>query len=231
MKIFLVAGARPNFVKISALVEEFRGSDGANLQVLLIHTGQHYNRNMSGDFFTDLGIPEPDINLGVGSGSHAEQTARIMVEFEKVCIAHRPDWVMVVGDVNSTLACAVTAKKLGIKVAHVEAGLRSQDMSMPEEINRVCTDAVSDLLFTTDQIASENLRNEGVSAEKIHFVGNTMIDTLLRHIDRARALPLQDGLSRGQYAILTLHRPSNGGTRCGRPSPIFGCGGSSSTWR
>ncbi|MEK7403977.1 MAG: UDP-N-acetylglucosamine 2-epimerase (non-hydrolyzing) [Acidobacteriota bacterium] len=209
MKIFLVAGARPNFVKIAALVEEFRRSDGANLQVLLIHTGQHYSRNMSGDFFTDLGIPEPDINLGVGSGSHAEQTARIMVEFEKICIAHRPDWVMVVGDVNSTLACAVTAKKLGIKVAHVEAGLRSRDMSMPEEINRVCTDAVSDLLFTTDQMASENLRNEGVSAEKILFVGNTMIDTLLRHIDRARALPLQDGLSRGQYAVLTLHRPSN----------------------
>jgi UDP-N-acetylglucosamine 2-epimerase (non-hydrolysing) len=164
---------------------------------------------MSDDFFRDLGIPEPDINLGVGSGSHAEQTARIMMAFERACLEHRPDWVIVVGDVNSTIACALTAKKLGIRVAHVEAGLRSRDMSMPEEINRLCTDAISDLLFTTDAIAVENLRNEGVDTEKIYFVGNTMIDTLEQQIVRARDLPLPDDLEAGQYAVLTLHRPAN----------------------
>ena len=163
---------------------------------------------MSDDFFRDLGIPEPDVNLEVSSGSHAEQTARIMMAFEPACLEHRPDWVIVVGDVNSTLACALTAKKLGIRVAHVEAGLRSRDMSMPEEINRLCTDAISDL-FTTDTLAVENLRNEGVGGEKIHFVGNTMIDTLRQQIGRASELPLPDGLVPGQYAVLTLHRPAN----------------------
>ncbi len=177
--------------------------------LLLVHTGQHYSRNMSDDFFRDLGIPEPDINLEVGSGSHADQTARVMQAFEPVCLDHRPDWVIVVGDVNSTLACALTAKKLGINVAHIEAGLRSRDMSMPEEINRLCTDVISDLLFTTDPIAGENLRNEGVAAEKIYFVGNTMIDTLRQQIDRARQLPLPEGLAPGSYAVLTLHRPAN----------------------
>jgi UDP-N-acetylglucosamine 2-epimerase (non-hydrolysing) len=164
---------------------------------------------MSGAFFRDLGIPEPDVNLGVGSATHAGQTARVMVAFEQVCLAETPDWVVVVGDVNSTMACAITAKKLGIRVAHVEAGLRSRDMSMPEEINRLCTDAVSDLLFTTDVGANQNLRREGVAEEKICFVGNTMIDTLLRHIDRARSIAPLNGYSPGNFAILTLHRPSN----------------------
>jgi len=149
------------------------------------------------------------MNLEVGSGSHAEQTARIMIAFERVCLERRPDWAIVVGDVNSTVACALTAKKLGIQVAHIEAGLRSGDMSMPEEINRRCTDAISDLLFTTDTGAGENLRQEGVAGEKIHFVGNTMIDTLRQQIGRARQLRLLDGLRAGEYAVLTLHRPAN----------------------
>lgn len=208
MKYLLVAGARPNFMKIAPIYLAFSASRNGH-DILLVHTGQHYSRNMSDDFFRDLGIPEPGINLDVGSGSHAEQTARIMMAFEPVCTKHRPEWVIVVGDVNSTVACALTAKKLGIRVAHVEAGLRSGDMSMPEEINRLCTDAISDLLFTTDTIADENLRNEGIPQEKIHFVGNTMIDTLRQHVGRARELPLPDGLAPGQYAVLTMHRPSN----------------------
>lgn len=211
MKFILVAGARPNFMKIAPIMEAFRAHQQGNrhIQVLLVHTGQHYDDKMSNDFFRDLGIPQPDVNLEVGSGTHAQQTARIMIAFEEVCIAHRPDWVIVVGDVNSTMACAVTAKKLGISVAHVEAGLRSWDMGMPEEINRLCTDAIADLLFTTDRIASENLRREGVPLEKIHFVGNTMIDTLLHHIERAKAEPLPEGLREHQFAVLTLHRPAN----------------------
>jgi UDP-N-acetylglucosamine 2-epimerase (non-hydrolysing) len=204
MRYMIIAGARPNFMKIAPIMEAFQAAP-----VILVHTGQHYDSSMSDGFFEDLGIPAPDVNLGVGSGSHAQQTARIMAAFEPVCLQHRPDWVIVVGDVNSTLACAITAKKLGIKVAHVEAGLRSGDMSMPEEINRLCTDCISDLLFTTDVIAGENLRREGVAPEKIHFVGNTMIDTLVRHIDRAVARPLPEGLCPGQFAILTLHRPGN----------------------
>jgi UDP-N-acetylglucosamine 2-epimerase (non-hydrolysing) len=211
MKYFLVAGARPNFMKIAPIHRAFsaRRNGHSPSGFLLVHTGQHYSRNMSEDFFRDLGIPEPDINLDVGSGSHAEQTARIMMAFEPACLEYRPDWVTVVGDVNSTLACALTAKKLGIRVAHVEAGLRSRDMSMPEEVNRLCTDAISDLLFTTDTIAVENLRNEGVAGERIHFVGNTMIDTLRQQIGRAREVPLPDGLKPGEYAVLTLHRPAN----------------------
>jgi UDP-N-acetylglucosamine 2-epimerase (non-hydrolysing) len=198
-------------MKIAPILRAFSSKKNGNLNthVLLVHTGQHYSHNMSDDFFRDLDIPEPDINLEVGSGSHAEQTARIMMGFEPTCLEHRPDWVIVVGDVNSTVACALTAKKLGIRVAHVEAGLRSRDMSMPEEINRLCTDAISDLLFTTDTLASENLRNEGINAEKIHFVGNTMIDTLRQQISRISNLPLLDGLTAGQYAVLTLHRPAN----------------------
>jgi len=208
MKYLLVAGARPNFMKIAPIHGAF-GERGNGHEVLLVHTGQHYSRNMSDEFFRDLGIPEPDINLEVGSGSHAEQTARVMFAFEPVCLEHRPDWVIVVGDVNSTLACALTAAKLGIRVAHVEAGLRSRDMSMPEEINRICTDAISDLLFTTDLMAGENLRKERVAAEKIYFVGNTMIDMLRRHIGRARGVPLPAGLKAGEYAVLTLHHPAN----------------------
>jgi UDP-N-acetylglucosamine 2-epimerase (non-hydrolysing) len=147
MKYFLVAGARPNFMKIAPIQKAFAAVQNSSVEVLLIHTGQHYSPNMSGDFFRDLGIPEPDINLKAGSGSHTEQTARIMMAFEPACLEHRPDWVIVAGDVNSTMACALTAKKLGIRVTHVEAGLRSRDMSMPEEINRLCTDAISDLLY------------------------------------------------------------------------------------
>lgn len=209
MKFLLVAGARPNFMKVAPILAAFRRRNAQGVEVLLVHTGQHYDREMSEEFFRDLGLPEADINLGVGSGSHAQQTARVMVAFEEVCLRERPDWVVVVGDVNSTLACAITAKKLGIRVAHVEAGLRSRDMTMPEEINRVCTDAIADLLFTTDRIASENLLREGVPPDRIHLVGNTMIDSLLAHLDRARSLPLPDGLAPGAFAVLTLHRPAN----------------------
>ena len=211
MKFLLVAGARPNFMKIAPILEAFRKRQQAcqDLQTRLVHTGQHYDPKMSDGFFEDLRIPPPDINLGVGSGTHAQQTARVMTAFEEVCARESPDWVVVVGDVNSTMACTITAKKLGIRVAHVEAGLRSYDMRMPEEINRLCTDVIADLLFTTDPIADRNLRREGVAQEKIHFVGNTMIDTLLRHMDRAGSLPLPAGLRGGGYAVLTLHRPSN----------------------
>jgi UDP-N-acetylglucosamine 2-epimerase (non-hydrolysing) len=211
MKFVIVAGARPNFMKIAPIMAAFheRRKNSPRFDVLLVHTGQHYDQKMSDDFFHDLGIPEPDINLGVGSGTHAQQTARVMIAFEEICLQHRPDWAIVVGDVNSTMACAITAKKLGIRVAHVEAGLRSRDMSMPEEINRLCTDVLADLLFTTDPIADENLRREGIPDDRIIFAGNTMIDTLLRHIDRARALPLPEGVEAGKYAVLTLHRPGN----------------------
>jgi len=210
MKFLLVAGARPNFMKIAPIMEAFRKQQHRpGLEIRLVHTGQHYDPKMSNGFFEDLNIPHPDINLGVGSGTHAQQTARVMIAFEEVCLNDRPDWVLVVGDVNSTMACTITAKKLGIRVAHVEAGLRSNDMSMPEEINRLCTDVLADLLFTTDPIADQNLRREGVAEEKICFVGNTMIDTLLLHMDRARALPLPEGLRDGGFAILTLHRPGN----------------------
>ena len=211
MKFLLVAGARPNFMKIAPIMDAFRKLQAGrkDLEIRLVHTGQHYDAKMSDSFFEDLRIPHPDINLGVGSGSHAQQTARVMTAFEEVCLREQPDWVVVVGDVNSTMACTITAKKLGIRVAHVEAGLRSFDMSMPEEINRLCTDVLADLLFTTDPIADHNLRREGIAEEKIYFAGNTMIDTLLLHMDRARALPLPDGLRAGEFAILTLHRPGN----------------------
>jgi UDP-N-acetylglucosamine 2-epimerase (non-hydrolysing) len=208
MKIILVAGARPNFMKVAPILQALRKSAKPGLSVMLVHSGQHYDAAMSANFFADLNLPAPDLNLNVGSGSHACQTAGIMVAFEKVCIAHRPDWVVVVGDVNSTLACALTAKKLGIRVAHVEAGLRSRDMRMPEEINRLCTDAIADLLFTTDIEAGRNLQREGIPADRIHFVGNTMIDTLLENVDRALARPLPLDLPAGGFAVLTLHRPA-----------------------
>ena len=177
----------------------------------LVHTGQHYDERMSQLFFSELSIPEPDLNLGVGSGSHAQQTGEIMKRFEPVCLEQRPDWVMVVGDVNSTLACALVASKLGIKVAHVEAGLRSFDRAMPEEVNRVLTDAISDALFVTEPSGVENLRREGIDSAKIHLVGNVMIDTLLRCRARAEAseILLDLGLQPKKYAVLTLHRPSN----------------------
>jgi UDP-N-acetylglucosamine 2-epimerase (non-hydrolysing) len=210
-------------MKIAPILEAFRlrQTTRPDLKVQLVHTGQHYDSKMSDSFFEDLGIPDPDINLGVGSGSHAQQTARVMIAFEEVCVKERPDWVLVVGDVNSTMACTITAKKLGIRVAHVEAGLRSFDMSMPEEINRLCTDVLADLLFTTDPIADRNLRREGVAEEKICFVGNTMIDTLLRHRNRAWSMPLPEGLVDGAFAVLTLHRPGNVDS-CQTLTTIFG---------
>ena len=210
MKIINVVGARPNFMKMAPIIEAMNQHPD-RIQHLLVHTGQHYDEKMSQSFFVDLGMPKPDINLEVGSGSHAEQTARIMVEFEKVCLQERPDLVIVVGDVNSTMACTITAKKLGIRVAHVEAGLRSRDMSMPEEINRLCTDVLCDYLFTTDHFADENLAAEGVPAEKIFFVGNVMIDTLLKHRTLASTLDLSRklGLTPKGYATLTMHRPGN----------------------
>ena len=217
MKIFLVAGARPNFMKVAPLMEAFRvrRDQLPELEPLLVHTGQHYDAQMSDEFFRDLGMPTPDIHLGAGSGSHAEQTARVMVAFEKICLEHNPALVVVVGDVNSTMACAITAKKLGIPVAHVEAGLRSRDMTMPEEVNRLCTDVISDFLFTTDRLAGQNLLAEGCPQERIHFVGNTMIDSLQKHIGLALATPLTPGFEAGNYALLTLHRPSNVDDACG----------------
>ena len=210
LKIINVVGARPNFMKMAPIIEAMNKYP-EKIKHLLVHTGQHYDEKMSKSFFDDLGMPKPDIDLGVGSGSQAEQTGKIMIAFEKVCEIQKPDLVIVVGDVNSTMACTITAKKLGIQVAHVEAGLRSRDMNMPEEINRLCTDVLCDHLYTTDRIADENLRKEGVAEEKIHFVGNVMIDTLLKHRQMAARLDLREslGLKTGEYATLTLHRPSN----------------------
>ena len=209
MNIVCVAGARPNFMKIAPIMHALRARRG--LAGVLVHTGQHYDEKMSQAFFNDLGIPTPDVNLEVGSGSHAAQTAAIMARFEPVLLERRPDLVLVVGDVNSTLACAVTAAKLLIPVAHVEAGLRSFDRTMPEEINRIVTDSVSDLLFTTCEEANRNLEREGVSKDKIFFVGNVMIDTLLRHVEQAKRSTVRDQLALGEapYALVTLHRPSN----------------------
>ena len=202
---------------IAAFDEHNSRSDKRHtVRQILVHTGQHYDPSMSALFFDELGLPRPDVNLGVGSGSHGEQTGRIMEAFEKVLVLERPDLVMVVGDVNSTMACAIDAKKLGIPVAHVEAGLRSCDLTMPEEINRIVTDSIADLLFTTDRRANEHLQREGIPASKIHFVGNVMIDTLLKHRGRALQLStlqelglLTDGAKPADYVLVTLHRPSN----------------------
>ena len=208
-KIVSVCGARPNFMKIAPLVRAFHTRGG--IESILVHTGQHYDERMSRLFFDELNIPKPDLNLEVGSGSHAQQTAEIMKRFEPVLVEHQPDWVVVVGDVNSTIACGLVASKLGIGLAHVEAGLRSFDRSMPEEINRVLTDTISDLLFVTESSGLTNLLAEGVAREKIHFVGNVMIDTLLAHRERAEASTILDehNLTPGRYAVVTLHRPSN----------------------
>ncbi len=209
MKIICVAGARPNFMKIAPLMAAFRASGG--LEAFLVHTGQHYDRQMSELFFDQLGIPAPDANLGVGSGSHAVQTAEIMRAFEPIVLEQRPAAVLVVGDVNSTIACGLVAVKLGVKLVHVEAGLRSFDRTMPEEINRLLTDAISDLLFCTEQSGADNLKREGVPAERIFLVGNVMIDTLLRNRDKAAASTILADLklAERQYAVLTLHRPAN----------------------
>ena len=182
-----------------------------SLQPMLIHTGQHYDKNMSDVFFEDLGLPTPDVHLGVGSGSHAQQTAGVMVKFEELCLAEKPDLVMVVGDVNATMATSVTAAKLHIPVAHVEAGLRSRDLTMPEEINRLMTDAVSDLLFTPSPDADENLRNEGIAETRIKLVGNIMIDSLVGSVAKARDLKAYEdlGLEPGNFGVVTLHRPAN----------------------
>ena len=209
MKIACIVGARPNFMKIAPILEAMKPYP--KLQPLLVHTGQHYDYEMSGVFFEDLNIPEPDVYLGVGSGSHAVQTAKIMIEFEKVVLEHKPNMVLVVGDVNSTLACALVAAKLHIPVAHVEAGVRSFDKSMPEEINRILTDAFSDYLFPPSNYGCENLRHEGIPEEKIFLVGDVMIDTLLKHKDKAAATPILNelGLQKGKYALMTMHRPHN----------------------
>ena len=210
MRIVTVVGARPNFMKAAPILRALRRYDG-RFQLRLVHTGQHYDENMSGSFFQDLDMPAPDINLEVGPGTHAQQTAVVMMRLEPILLDFKPDLMIVVGDVNSTLAAALTAKKLGIRVAHVEAGLRSFDMSMPEEINRLCTDAIADDLFTTDRLADANLLREGVSPERIHFVGNVMIDLLFacREIAVNARAHERLGVEQGQYATLTLHRPSN----------------------
>jgi UDP-N-acetylglucosamine 2-epimerase (non-hydrolysing) len=196
-------------MKIAPLMDAYREVDG--VEPLLVHTGQHYDANMSDLFFRHLGIPEPDLNLEVGSASHSVQTAEIMKAFEPVVLEQRPDVVLVVGDVNSTIACGLVAVKLGVKLVHVEAGLRSFDRDMPEEINRILTDAISDLLFCTEQSGVDNLRREGVDEAKIHLVGNVMIDTLLRHREKAEQSKILEtlGLEAHRYAVLTLHRPSN----------------------
>jgi UDP-N-acetylglucosamine 2-epimerase (non-hydrolysing) len=203
MKVLNVVGARPNFIKMAPIMEQIQKTP--EIRGILVHTGQHYDEGMSDIFFQELGIPRPDIHLGVGSGTHAEQTSRVLTAFEKVCLDERPDWVVVVGDVNSTMACTLVAAKLLIPVAHVEAGLRSNDRTMPEEINRLVTDALADVLFTTSRDADENLKREGVDPSKIFFVGNVMIDTLLKHREKAQSL----GKRAEDYALVTLHRPSN----------------------
>lgn len=209
MRLLNVVGARPNFVKIAPLVREMNRFP--DIKSLLLHTGQHYDHLMSRVFFDDLGLPHPHIYLGVGAGTHAQQTAQIMLRFEEVLLRQPFDVIVVVGDVNSTLACSIVAAKLGIPVAHVEAGLRSFDRTMPEEINRLVTDALSDFLFTTCQDANDNLLREGVSPGKIFFVGNVMVDSLFAHIERAEQSTIRRCLavSDGRYAVLTLHRPSN----------------------
>ena len=210
MRILHVVGARPNFMKIAPIMRQM-AQYPAEFEQVLIHTGQHYDEAMSQVFFDELGLPEPDINLEVGSGTHAWQTAQVMLRFEPVLLDYCPDWVIVPGDVNSTLACSLVCSKLGVKVAHVEAGLRSFDRTMPEEINRLITDQLADLLFTPSRDGNENLLREGVPSEKIRFVGNVMIDTLVRLLPRAeRRWPeLRERFGLGSYVLVTLHRPSN----------------------
>jgi len=219
MKILLIAGARPNFMKIAPIIRRLKaqgaGHDGKELNWKIVHAGQHYDYEMSKIFLEELEIPESDYYLAAGSGSHAEQTAKVMVEFEKVCVEEKPDLVIVVGDVNSTLACSITAKKLNVKVAHIEAGLRSGDMTMPEEINRIVTDSIADYLFVTEKSGVDNLLKEGRPKEKIHFVGNVMIDNLFYQFEKlskenCTSLAANEIKSKlKKYAFLTLHRPSN----------------------
>lgn len=209
----IVAGARPNFMKIAPIIHAFqrKQAKGVAVNFRLIHTGQHYDKKMSGDFFEQLNIPEPDANLGGGGGTQAEQTAAIMVAFEKELMENRPDLVIVVGDVTSTLACSIVAKKLQIDVAHVEGGIRSGDLTMPEEINRMVTDSITDHFFTTSEIANSNLRKAGVPEEKIHFVGNTMIDTLMAQLPNFKKPEgaIFDQITPQNYFVMTMHRPAN----------------------
>ncbi|WP_148202651.1 non-hydrolyzing UDP-N-acetylglucosamine 2-epimerase [Syntrophus aciditrophicus] len=211
--IDLIAGARPNFMKIAPIVDAIkaRQQEGATLRYRLIHTGQHYDQNMSASFFEQLGIPDPDINLGAGGGTQAEQAAAIMMGYENVLRQERSDLCMVVGDVTSTMACSIVARKMLVDVAHVEAGIRSGDWTMPEEINRIVTDSLTSYFFTTSEFANRNLRKNGVAEDRIFFVGNTMIDSLLRNMDRFRKPEIWDraGLEPGSYIVVTLHRPAN----------------------
>ncbi|MDV3307782.1 MAG: UDP-N-acetylglucosamine 2-epimerase (non-hydrolyzing) [Cyclobacteriaceae bacterium] len=213
MTITLTAGARPNFMKIAPIIDAIKAAreQGKDIDYTLVHTGQHYDVKMSEEFFVQLGIPEPDINLGAGGGTQAEQTAAIMTGFERYLADRKTDLVLVVGDVTSTLACSIVAKKLLVPVAHVEGGIRSRDMTMPEEINRIVTDSISDYFFTTSQTANENLKAEGKRDDQIFFVGNTMIDTLMKNMHRLRKPALWDehSLAAGEYFVMTLHRPSN----------------------
>ena len=212
-QVYLVAGARPNFMKIAPIVRALEAHGG--LRYKIIHTGQHYDREMNDVFFEELGIPAPDVFMGAGGGSHAEQTAKIMLGFEQLCQAERPDAVLVVGDVNSTIACSIVAKKMHIPVAHVEAGLRSGDMAMPEEINRIVTDSISDWFFVTEPAGVANLLREGKPQEKIHFVGHVMVDNLLyqhdrlMHVDADAFATAAYKSEQSRYGVVTLHRPSN----------------------
>ncbi len=213
MKIDLIAGARPNFMKIAPIIDailEEQGK-GTDIQFRLIHTGQHYDKNMSDSFFVQLGIPQPNVNLGAGGGTQAEQTAAIMIGYEKLLLSERSDLCLVVGDVTSTMACAIVAQKLHIPVAHVEAGIRSGDWTMPEEINRLVTDSITNYFFTTTPEATKTILNSGVSEDRVFWVGNTMIDTLLKQIPRFRKPNFWDelALEKGQYIVMTLHRPAN----------------------
>ncbi len=210
LKVINVVGARPNFMKVAPIVAAMKARP-AKFHPLVVHTGQHYDAEMSDSFFRDLQLPQPDVHLGVGSASHAVQTAAVMERFEPVVLREKPDWVLVVGDVNSTIACALVCVKLGVKVAHVEAGLRSRDRTMPEEINRLLTDQIADLLFTPSPDADANLRAEGIPEERIRFVGNVMIDSLHQNLERARGSSVRKdlGVDGIDYAVITLHRPSN----------------------
>ena len=212
-KITLIAGARPNFMKIAPIIHAIKKAqeNGYNIIYRLVHTGQHYDKKMSGNFFEQLDIPEPHVNLGAGGGSQAEQAGNIMVRFEQELLSHPTDLVLVVGDVTSTMACAITAQKLHTKVAHVEGGIRSNDWSMPEEINRLVTDAITNYFFTTSEIANTNLRNSGIREENIFYVGNTMIDTLLKQRPRFIKPPIWDtlNLEEKNFLVMTLHRPAN----------------------
>ena len=213
MKIDLIAGARPNFMKIAPIIDAIHNAQkgGENINYRLIHTGQHYDKNMSDSFFEQLGIPEPNVNLGAGGGTQAEQTASIMIGYEKLLLTEKPDLCLVVGDVTSTMACSIVAQKFQVTVAHVEAGIRSGDWTMPEEINRLVTDSITNYFFTTTREAGMNLINAGIGEERIHLVGNTMIDTLLKHRPRFQKPIIWDklNLTKGEYLVMTLHRPGN----------------------